>query len=134
MIKKWLLEYFTFLKSCQTNSCSSFLWNCTNIKENIWKNMRKTGRKLEENCRKTDGKLEENWWKIGGKQEEIHMQRRLALLLTGNFLSKGAESVELQPEWRGQRIRQDPAAGYPWAARYSKGGGIQINHFKSKKQ
>ena len=60
--------------------------------------MRKTGGKLEENWRKTGGRLEENWWKIGGKQEEIRMQRRLALLLTGNFLSKGAESVELQPE------------------------------------
>ena len=56
--------------------------------------MRKPGGKLEENRRKTGGRLEENWWKIGGKQEEIHMQRRMALLLTGNFLSKGAESVD----------------------------------------
>ena len=56
--------------------------------------MRKTGGKLEENRRKTVGKLEENWWKIGGNLEEICMQRRLALLLTGKFLSKGAESVD----------------------------------------
>ena len=56
--------------------------------------MRKTGGKLEENWRKTVEKLEENWWKIGGKWEKIRMQRRLALLLTGNFLSKGAESVD----------------------------------------
>ena len=56
--------------------------------------MRKPGGKLEENWRKTGGRLEENWWKIGGKQEEIHMQRRMASLLTGNFLSKGAESVD----------------------------------------
>ena len=56
--------------------------------------MRKTGGKLEENWRKTGGKLEENWWEIGGKREEILMQRRLALLLTGKFLSKGAESVD----------------------------------------
>ena len=50
--------------------------------------------KYEENWRKTWGKLEENWWEIGGKREEIRMQRRLALLLTGKFLSKGAESVD----------------------------------------
>ena len=56
--------------------------------------MRKPGGKLEENWRKTGGRLEENWWKIGGKQVEIHMQRIMALLLTGNFLSKGAESVD----------------------------------------
>ena len=50
--------------------------------------------KYEENWRKTGGKSEENWWKIGGNLEEICMQRRLALLLTGKFLSKGAESVD----------------------------------------
>ena len=50
--------------------------------------------KYEENWRKTGGKSEENWWKIGGKQEVIHIQRRLALLLTGKILSEGAESVD----------------------------------------
>ena len=48
--------------------------------------MEKYAGKLEENRRKTG--------KNGGKREEIHMQRRLALLLTGKFLSKGAESVD----------------------------------------
>ena len=50
--------------------------------------------KYEENWRKTGEKLEENRWKIGGKEKEICMQKRLALLLTGNLLSKGAESVD----------------------------------------
>ena len=54
-------------------------------------------KKLEENWRKIGGKLVENWRKTGQKLEE---NGRLALLLTGKFLSKEAESVDewLQPE------------------------------------
>ena len=62
--------------------------------EKYEENWSKIGGKLLENWRKTVGKLEENWLKIRGKWEEICMQRRLALLLTGKFLSKGAQSVD----------------------------------------
>ena len=101
--------------------------------------MRKTGGKLEENWSKIGGKLLENWRKTGGKLEEIWRKSVCKggwhYCLQENFCQKEQNLwMSSYSQNEEARICQDPAAGYQWAARYSKGGGIQINHFKSKKQ